>query len=987
MNPATRISKTALALLISLSGWLMPASLLAADNDISLAGDWRFALDSVNAGVDQQWFDKNLTDKIVLPGILQAQGYGDEIRADTPWVAVLGVAAWKNNPDYAKYSQPGNVKVPFLSQPPRHYLGAAWYQRDIVIPPDWQGRRTELFLEHPRWMTTVWVDDKKIGSNISLVAPHVYDLGLLAPGPHRLSIRVDNGSVTDPNPRDRAVQGAVMVDETGALLVYRPDGHSVSDALGAAWNGITGRIELISTTLVWIDDAQVFPSVATKSATVKIVLGNDSGQAGQGNLSIGNVSVPVTWDTQGGQAELPVSLGADAQTWDEFHPVLQHLMVLLKGTQADDAKSVTFGLREITHDDKKLLLNGQQMEFRGTHFGGDFPLTGYPATDVASWKKIIQTCKDYGLNGMRFHSWCPPEAAFEAADELGFYLQPECGMWNNISPNSPMSRMLEAETARIIKAYGNHPSFIFLSPSNEPSGSWQRVTPQWAAAWYKKDPRRLYAAGTGWAFPAQLDGPQYAIMPGVSTGADGRTGRRNLRGDEAWFGGDFNAAMENVHIPVLAHELGQWDAYPNYDVIKKFTGYLRPRNFEIFRDSMAEHGLLDKDADFAWASGKFQVESYKEEIEANLRTADLSGFQLLELHDYLGQGTALIGLLDAFWESKGYVTAAEFQRFCGPVVPLARLRQRTFTTSETLSAPVEIAQFGPGPIANAAPYWKITDPTGKVVAQGDWPARTIPIGKGIALGNVSASLSNLAAPQAYKLVVGLAGTNIENDWDFWVYPAQIDASTPKDVLVTPSWSQAAGYLAQGGKVLFQPQAADLDDRNPPLDNVPVFWNRPMNPKLSAMLGLWCDVKSPALAEFPTEAFCNWQWTQIVRGVRAVNLDSLPPALTPMVYAIDDWNRNWKLGLIFECKVGRGRLLVCPINFASEENSANPVAQQLRRSLLDYMGSEKFQPSVSVTEAQINKVWDANSGNAGANAAPDGSPTPDVDEGTHVVPRT
>ncbi len=982
MNPIIRQTQTAAAIFLLALGWLTAPITQAADT-LPLAGDWRFALDRDDSGVGQQWFTKDLSDKIVLPGILQAQGYGDEISATTPWVALLGVAPWNSNPDHDKYSQPGNVKVPFLSQPPRHYVGVAWYQRDLTIPADWQGRRVELFLEHPRWETTVWVDEKKIGSNISLVAPHEYDLGLLAPGQHRLTIRINTGTAKDPNPRDRWTVGSVMLDENGQMLIYRPDGHAVSDALGAAWNGITGRIELIATTPVWIDDAQAFPSVASNSVLVKVSLGNDGGKPGQGLLTIGNVSTPVTWDAHGGNAELNIPLGAGAQTWDEFHPVLQHLTLELKGDEASDVKALTFGLREVTHNDKELLLNGREINFRGTHFGGDFPLTGYPPTDVGSWKKIFQVCKEYGLNGMRFHSWCPPEAAFTAADELGFYLQPECGMWNGINANSPMFRMLEAETARILKAYGNHPSFLLLSPSNEPSGGWRTATPQWAAEWYKKDPRRLYAAATGWDFPEQLQGAQYAVMPHIG-GASGA-----LRGNTAWFGGDWSAALTDVHIPILAHEMGQWVAYPDYDIIKKFTGYLRPGNFEIFRDSMTARGLLDKDADFAWASGKYQLACYKEEIEANLRTPGLAGFQLLDLHDYLGQGTALIGLLDAFWETKGYVTPQEFRRFCSDTVPLAWLKQRLFTTADTLNTAVDIYQFGPTPLANAMPYWKITDTAGNVMIQGNWTARDIPIGKAIPLGNVTAALANLKAPQAYKLVVGLQGSDIENDWDFWLYPAEIAPSATKDVLVTPSWEQAAGYLAQGGKVLFIPTTADLQasGRNPPLDNVPVFWNRPMNPKLSAMLGLWCNVNSPALAEFPTEAYCNWQWTPLVRGVPAINLDGLPSALTPIVYAIDDWNRNWKLGVIFECKVGLGRLLVCPIDFQNGAAAQSPAGQQLRRSLLDYMGSEQFQPKVAVSAADIGILWTAAGGaDRLTSTSQNGPGTPDVDEGNHVVPK-
>ena len=408
-----------------------------------------------------------------------------------------------------------------------------------------------------------------------------------------------------------------------------------------------------------------------------------------------------------------------------------------------------FGLREITHNDKDLLINGRPVNLRLTHDGGEFPLTGYPAMDVASWKKIIQTCKDYGLNGMRFHSWCPPEAAFEAADELGFYLQPECGLWADFG-SAQMKQWLNDETARLLAAYGNHPSFILLSPSNEPR-NYQRFTPQWAATNYLNDPRRLYSAATGWADPSQVNGgAQYASLV--------RFGNGNLRGNSGWFGNDYRDALENVHIPILAHEVGQWCAYPDFNVMKKFTGlprqsgatagYLQPGNYDIFKYMAEQNGVLDEDKNFAWASGRFQLECYKEEIEANLRTPGLAGFQLLDLHDYLGQGTALIGVVDAFWEPKNYVTAEEFRKFCGPVVPLAWLKKRIFTTDEKLEADYGVADFGRDTLKTPL-HFGIRDENGKVVS-GDllWGAVTdIPAGfkgKNIPLGaNFSMDLSEI----------------------------------------------------------------------------------------------------------------------------------------------------------------------------------------------------------------------------------------------------
>ena len=342
----------------------------------SLAGEWQFALDRDDAGLRDEWFGRDLTGAgtILLPGILQSQGYGDPISIDTPWVLSLYDRHWYLRDDYRPYTVPGHVKVPFLCQPPRHYLGAAWYQRDIEIPPDWQGRRVELTLERPRWKTTVWLDEREIGSQDSLCAPHVYDLRAVAPGKHRLTIRVDNRM----------------------QMRYRPDAHSVSDSLGSSWNGIAGQIELSATSPVWIDDAQVFPDIARKVARVEVRIGNMTGKSGRGTVSAGGVAVPVAWDAAGGHATLEVPLGEDAETWDEFHPVLQRLSLRLTGDGADDERQLVFGLREVRTDGNQFLLNGRKVDFRGTHNGGDFPLTGYPPTDVESWKRIIRTCQQWG---------------------------------------------------------------------------------------------------------------------------------------------------------------------------------------------------------------------------------------------------------------------------------------------------------------------------------------------------------------------------------------------------------------------------------------------------------------------------------------------------------------------------------------------------------------------------------------------------------------
>ena len=923
------------------------ARMTVADDAISLAGEWRFALDRTDAGTNENWFAKKLPDKIQLPGILEAQGYGDEISISTPWVLSLYDHFWYLRADYAAYTNAGSVKVPFISQPPRHYLGAAWYQRDIEIPREWKGKRVVLFLERPHWKTTVWLDDKEIGSDISLCTPHEYDFGLVRPGKHRLTIRVDNRMI----------------------LPYRPDAHSVSDSLDDAWNGIVGKIEMRETSSVWIDDLRVFPDWKSKSVIVKGKIKNIGGKSSRGEVELivdspsGGVIpnsvklVQVSWTTNGGEFQTNLNLGTSVEPWDEFHTNLYVLDFHLHRYDEFEGDAwggdqIQFGLRDFHADGNQFILNGHPIYFRGTHFGGDFPMTGYPPTDVESWKKIFQTCKSYGLNHMRFHSWCPPEAAFEAADELGFYLQIECGMWNSFAPGDAMEKQLYSETERIIRDFGNHPSLMLISASNEAHGDWMHVLPDWVKHFREEDPRRLYTPDTGWAL---INSPDEPINGGADYLVVGRIGSDRIRGETGWFGGDYGDSIAGINVPVIGHEVGQWCAYPDYDVIKKFTGFMRPGNFEIFRDSAVAHGVLEQDKNFAWASGRFQLECYKEEIEANLRTPGLAGFQLLDLHDYTGQGTALVGLLDPFWESKGYTTPKEFTNFCNTVVPLAWLDKRVFTTDEKLQVGIGVANFGEETLSNAVIRWDIVDGNGKAVAY--YPSdseRNIPVGFKGKFQSFSMGLKSLPAPAQYKLGVWVYSRNkqFENDWNIWLYPSQISDSVPADVLVTSSWDDAEKKLAAGGKVLFLPRNTDLDWDSPPLARVPVFWNALMGPTWSRMLGLWCETNHPALAEFPTEPNCDWQWTELLRNTRAVNLDNLPKGLQPIVQAIDDWNRNYKLGLIFEAKVGAGKLMVCAIDL---NNNSSPVAQQLRRSLLDYMTGAQFQPQTEISQADFESL--------------------------------
>jgi hypothetical protein len=920
------------ALLIS---FVFLAPVLPADA-LDLSGVWSFQLDPDDVGVTEAWFTTALSERIRLPGALQNQGFGDDVTVDTDWTGAAKKEVWLSEPRYEKYRRPGNIKVPFCLQPEKHYVGAAWYQRQIEIPTQWQGRHAILTLERPHWETRVWLDGEYVGRNDSLCTPHEYDLGPLPPGEHRLSIRVDNRVIVDVGDWS----------------------HSVTDHTQGNWNGIIGRIELVSRPPVWIEDVQVFPHVPTQSVTIKGRLGNDTGKVGQGTLRLsvrqirgrkgetpGPVTKLVSWGVDGGAFEFEFPENGRLQLWDEFHPALCQLTASLDDGVA--VRTVTFGVREFTTTpDKLFAVNGRKTFLRGTLECCIFPRTGYPPTDVEPWKRIIRVCKEHGLNHIRFHSWCPPEAAFVAADELGFYYQVECGVWTNPGNGTPVDAWLWNESERIVRAYGNHPSFVLFASGNEPHGpKREEYLSKWVRHWQEKDPRRLHTTAAA-----------YPLLPENDFHVDYQP-----RGKKGWGGKDYSDQVKIHDVPVIVHEMGQWCVYPNFDEIRKYTGPLKPKNFEIFRDSLAEHGMLDQWRDFLRASGKLQVLCYKEEIEAALRTPGVCGVQLLDRHDFPGQGTALVGVLDAFWDSKGYVTPSEFRRFYNTTVPLARMEKRVWTTDETFTAEVSVAHFGPTPLRSIRPAWKLIRSDGAPAITGRWAPRTIPVGRGVDIGSIHFEWNSVGlpfgwpTPQCYKLVVGLEGTPYENDWTLWVYPRSVRHARPDDPRISASLDEATlAHLAAGQNVLLMVTTPPPDF--PKGSFTPIFWNRFMfNTQQTQTLGLLCDPDHAALKRFPTDFHSDWQWAGILSQSHAMVLDGLPCGLRPIVQFIDDWNTNRKLGLLFECRLSKGKLLVCSADLARDLDT-RPAARQLRHSLLDYMASDEFDPRIEMTIDQLRSLY-------------------------------
>ncbi len=925
---------------------------------IPLAGTWRFALDPEEVGVDQQWFARTLDDTVQLPGTTDENHEG--IKKDEQCIDRLS-RVW-------------------------YWVGPAWYQRRVRIPEAWQGRRITLLLERTK-TTQVWVDETFCGAEDTLSAPQVFDVtAAMTPGEHTITVLVDNAKLPPVGPS-----------------------HAVDERTQTNWNGIIGRIELRATAPVWLDDVQVYPDLAKSQVAVRAVIGNITGKAASGRITVRcescRVTEPASFQTQSFEIKAPArenvveftyQPGEDVPLWDEFQPALLRLNLDLESTaggeQLHDRRIVRFGMRRFATERNQFTINGRPVFLRGKLDCCFFPLTGYPPMDKAGWLRVLSIAQSYGINHYRFHSWCPPEAAFEAADELGIYFQvelpnkrsgfqpPESEEPAAHSPDrvdevvNPADKSLYEYARRegelILEAFGNHPSFVMFTLGNElgrNQGMFDLV-----AHFRQFDPRHLYAQGSNnvhWS-PSLAPGDDFWVtcttgytlpVRGAFFHGDYAHGHIEHRPPSTMV--DYSESIAGIPVPVIGHEIGEFQVSPDFREIPKYTGVTRARNLEIFRERLREAGMLDQAHDFVRASGALSVICHREDIEAALRTPGLGGFQLLDLQDFPGQGTALVGMLNVFMESKGLITPEAWREFCCETVPLLRMKKYTWTTDETFIGRVEVAHYGPADLPDARVTWTVTGSDGKKVAAGAFDPLTIEQGKVFEVDMFALALGGIAAPQKLTITAAVEGTTYRNEYPVWVYPPRVDTSVPSGVLVTHSFTAAATqeHLGAGGKVLLLPK----------LDRLPHsiqgsfqtdFWCFPMFRRAAerrgiepapGTLGILCDPKTPALARFPTEFHSNWQWWHLVKNSRPVILDDTPAGYRPTVQVIDNFERNHKLGLIFETRVGRGKLLVCAIELLSLQDK--PEARQMLHSLLRYVDSAAFAPQAELNGELLKRL--------------------------------
>ena len=843
------------------------------------------------------------------------------------------------------------------------YKGKATYSRTIEIPKQWKKAAVELFLERtkPTW---VYVDGKLVDSCNFISTPQRYILPKLKTGKHQLDIVVDNS---------RGVPEQVY----GSSHAYTEDTQT-------NWNGIIGEISL-------------------KQVELK---------AGQ-KLKSGMV-----------QSESRQYTGKVLPCFKDFHIEGAHFYA-----------------------------DGHPVFLRGKHDAAVWPLTGHVDMTVEGWMKYLGICSAYGINHVRFHSWCPPEAAFVAADSLGIYLQPELPFWGSFDDkDEKLMAFLHQEGENILREYGHHPSFRMMALGNELWGSIDKMK-EFVDYFREIAPDKYYTFGSNYylGYQGVKEGMDYFTtcrIGGEGWGKYNTHTRGSFSFADAYDGGIINHFRPNTTmnfdeacdkwaspqpwqrqdveqtsykraagIPIISHETGQFQTYPDFREIKKYTGVLYPYNFEIFRRRLAAAGMLSQADDFHKASGLWSVKLYKADIEMDLRTKNMAGFQLLDIQDYPGQGSAFVGILDAFMESKGITTANEWHQWCSSVVPLLVTDRFCYDENEMMNAKVQIANYGGESLKGKKLVWKLdyaldenfgddAAPNAGAnidrfnqpspLAQGEIPITTDEEGL-IDIGEIHHKMKVMADGfndgngtcldvkiPSRKVILTLDidygrydARRHRNTYDLWIYTTEknLDIYKKGVVITSDLTDEVAKKLEKGARVLWMPTTsknfvASADTISQAGNATPYtvgglfqtdYWNYRMfkticeNNKKTVSpgtLGILTNPKHPIFCDFPTEMHTNWQWFPVIKDSHPLVLDNFAKDDKPIVQVIDNIERNHKLGLVMEWKVGAGKLLVCMSDL--EKASEYPEGRAFYESVLSYMRSPEFAPQSEITIAGLRK---------------------------------
>ena len=902
---------------------------------IDLSGQWQFSIDSMNIGIQENWFLTDLMDVIDLPGTMDLNQKGF-LNHDTTTLHL--------NRLY-------------------YYEGSAWYRKKINIRKEFQNNNIHLIMERTK-SSKVWIDEYYVGESHILQSPQYYDVSeYLKPGEHTITIRIDNDLKLTP---------------FGNVHIY-------TDETQTNWNGIIGNFLLEMSPKTYISDLQVYPDIKSRKIQVQLGITNSM------RIDTINIELQIIRTLDGKKSMLrsiqqtalcdsiiilEYSLGDDMALWDDYQQPLYQLTAIISNEALKDFKTAPFGMRKFSAEGRQLAINGRTTFLRGKNDACVFPLTGHPPMNTEGWKRVFKIAQTYGINHYRFHSYCPPEAAFEAADQVGIFLQPELPFWGGLKSDT-VATMLKDEGSAMLKSYANHPSFVMFGAGNEIWSGHDRVE-KIIKALKEEDNRPLYTMGAnpniGYVGPGNYSEFHIAARTPFAQDtiithtrlthafADSRDGGiLNTQTPSTMV--NFDYSVSQIKVPLLSHEIGQYQIYPNYKEIEKYTGVVRALNLEIFRDRLDKAGMLDQNLNFQKASGAWSALCYKAEIEAALRTKDFAGFQLLDLQDYPGQGTALVGILDAFMDSKNVISPEEWRQSCNDVVLLLEFPKYCWQSTENFQAKLEVANYS-NKIINDDIKWEIINQHRKIVKTGSFSNLRIPNGELLEIGEIKAAFDSII--EAEKLTINLVfkQASYSNSYPVWVYPVSEKEVDHEGITITEKIDdEVIVKLQNGEKVLLFPTAESVKNKSVEGLFPPDFWNygmfkgiseRVKKPFSPGTLGILTNPEHPIFNYFHTDFHTNWQWWSIIKASRALNLNGTAHHYRPIVQIIDNLERNNKLGLIFEFAVGNGKLLICMARL--NDIADKPEAYQLYRSIINYIKSNDFTPKYSVNIKLLNDFF-------------------------------
>ncbi|MDY3765039.1 MAG: glycoside hydrolase family 2 TIM barrel-domain containing protein [Candidatus Ventricola sp.] len=868
-----------------------------------------------------------------LPGTLDTNGIGHADLTAAPW-----------HPDENVNDALASQDVIATRLTRRHtYEGAAVFTRALsFVPP--VGKRVFLFCERTRRLS-LRVNGQEVPPFLpaSLSTPVLFELTGLLTGRDELALTCDNRYPGWPH--DDIVFSSAATDETQTN-----------------WNGVIGELSLRVEEPVFIHALRAYP----RGDALDVWLEISADRAFQADVAVTSdaLTTPVSITAQGGPGFSSVALRglplrADVRRWDEGEGNQYALSASLGGV----AKTVSFGVRTFCAQNGRFVLNGRPLFLRGETNCAVFPETGHPPTDVASWRHILAVYQSYGVNCVRFHSHCPPEAAFIAADETGMLMQPELSHWNPRNAfSSPESRAYyRAELEGVLCMLANHPSFVMLTLGNElhMNEDGQAFADSLLALARSIDPTRLYAAGSNNHYGAKGPNPAddfYAACccraHALRATSSPMTGWLNERCPDLRT--DYAPAMRAIRAvsdqPVLSFEVGQYEVLPDFDELAAFRGVTRPDNLRLIRSRVEAASLLPRWRTYVEATGELALRCYRAEVEAALRTEGLSGLFLLGLQDFPGQGTALVGMMDSHLSPKPYAFAQpeRFARFFTAVLALVLLPRLTYTARETLAADVRVANYGRQTLGGV-PVWTLEG--GGVSLRGTLPYARAACGAATDLGSISVPLDGIKKAARLTLTVSLCGH--ENSYDLWVYPDE-PAVCPERVYECRTLdARALQVLQRGGRVFLAPDSTQEALPHSIRGQFSTdFWSVGTFPAQAGGMGQLIDAAHPVFSSFPTDAHTDFQWWPMASR-RAVILPEALQSLRPIVTLMDSYAYLRPMAQLLECRCGGGRLLFSSLGL--HHLTQYPEARALLFSIYRYMGSEAFAPAQEAPVEEIRTI--------------------------------